>query len=393
MGILSTYWSCWRKFTQNTERCLCICEPVHLYVAQTALWWFCPWLAVAFFGDVCEFWVTSKSPERVRTPQWLVLLVATSLRAQQITHTWCNRTLLITLRDPCKSPITPSNKHSQGGHEARGRLLREATPLWMHYWAGLWLFTRFSCPNCIRSVKKTDSRSVPLQRVWSNYHAEAQQTYPKVKWRSQQKWACTRDRMCLFVEKTSGKRQRGQRVKLCRASIHHWSFMIQKMGAASHNVDLSVACSHLCPDVHSADLLKEKNHSMAWKDWKSGGKNSCLLECFHLKVAVEERHLQESSSLRAKSSWKSFNVPKLLTRAGNTDRFSLKVILFSSILQRKRLFRRLRTVTLHPPKSCLFLLVWLSAQVLAFERHQVPHIAAAAFQQTKFEISASVSTS
>lgn len=69
---------------------------------------------------------------------------------------------------------------------------------------------------------------------------------------------------CAHLRKRQlGRNERGQRVKLCRTFIHHWSFMIQQTGAASHRDDLSVACSHLCPDVHSAGLLKEKNHSAA----------------------------------------------------------------------------------------------------------------------------------
>lgn len=31
----------------------------------------------------------------------------------------------MTSGDPCKRPIPPSNKHSQGGHEARGRIYEQ----------------------------------------------------------------------------------------------------------------------------------------------------------------------------------------------------------------------------------------------------------------------------
>lgn len=95
---------------------------------------------------------------------------------------------------------------------------------------------------------------------------------------------------------------RGQRVNLCCDFVHHWSFIIQQIGAASHRDDLSVAYSHLCPGVYSTDLLKEKNHSTAGKDWKSEGEKNLLLQCFHLKVAVKGRHLEELSSLTAKLS-------------------------------------------------------------------------------------------
>lgn len=139
--------------------------------------------------------------------------------------------------------------------------------------------------------KKQGGQSVPLQRVRSNYHAEAQQTYPQV-WniilnrRPSKKPTKTSLRWrqnVLICRKDSWKgTERGQRVKLCPASIHYWSFMIQQTGAASHRDDLSVACSHLCPDVHSAGLLKEKNHSVAWKDCKSGGKKEVV--CWNVSI-------------------------------------------------------------------------------------------------------------
>lgn len=99
----------------------------------------------------------------------------TSLRAQQSTHTWYNRILLITSGDLCKRPITPSNKHSQGGHEARGRLYEEPS----HYRCRVELVF---CSSLVLLVQSASGqrKSVPLQRIWWNYHVEAQQTYPKV---------------------------------------------------------------------------------------------------------------------------------------------------------------------------------------------------------------------
>lgn len=110
--------------------------PVHVWACAfvchsdgtDVLYWFCPWSFGVVFGAVYELWETSKHLRGFKAPQWLMLLVATSLRAQQSAHTWCNKILLITSGDLCTSPITPSNKHSQGGHEARKRLYKELSP-------------------------------------------------------------------------------------------------------------------------------------------------------------------------------------------------------------------------------------------------------------------------
>lgn len=83
---------------------------------------------------------------------------------------------------------------------------------------------------------------------------------------------------------------------------------------------------------------------------------------------------------------------KLLTRASNTDRFSLNVILFSSILQRKQLLKVFMYSNTPTKVMSVLASSFIYTSFGIFERHQVIRSVAAAFQQTGFEISASVSS-
>lgn len=161
--------------------------------------------------------------------------------------------LLITSGDPCQRPITPSNKHSQGGHESRGsQALMDAGLSCFFALHLLFLSKLHQVSKKDRWLKCSTAKSLV------EYCAEAQQTYPKVqhiilnrRQRRENVLICRKDSW----EGTETEQE--QRVRLCHSSIHHWSFISQQMGATNHRDNLSVARSHLCPDVHSVDLLKE----------------------------------------------------------------------------------------------------------------------------------------
>lgn len=233
-----------------------------------------------------------------------MLLVATSLRAQQSTHTWCNRILLVTWGDPCKGSITPSHKHSQGGHEARARLYEEPSPYGCRAELVFLLFPHFSCPNCIRSTKKTGGpkcsvakSSIELsRRSAANLSTSLKYHFKQEAQQEANKNEPALETECAHLRKRQLERNRERTESEAVPRFHSLLVFYDPANGSSESQRRSFCCLltsvSWCAQRWLAERKEPQHGLKRLQVWRK--KRSCLLECFHLKAAVKGSHLQEA---------------------------------------------------------------------------------------------------